>query len=221
MKSKNGKKRVLVKLQKNKKFDVFDELLKIVIVRGLITIGILLVFSLFLIFLSVASYASQVQNAMSLADYLYSQNHTILKFILFLVSGFSIVITIVVFLASLLLSISQKAWKRFSVLCLAVGLFILLFLVPFHQTKTMYAAEINIKSEYLEKNNRMFILNSRTDFYSSYEEAKEEVEQDYPYIPLEAFDLKQITKRQDFTHPIVYFQLPKNPNNNKEGYLVN
>lgn len=185
MKSKNGKKRVLVKLQKNKKFDVFDELLKIVIVRGLIAIGILLVFSLFL------------------------------------AAGFSIVITIVVFLASLLLSISQKAWKRFFVLCLAVGIFILLFLVPFHQTKTMYAAEINIKSEYLEKNNRMFILNSRTDFYSSYEEAKEEVEQDYPYIPLEAFDLKQITKRQDFTHPIVYFQLPKNPNNNEEGYLVN
>lgn len=56
MKSKNGKKRVLVKLQKNKKFDVFDELLKIVIVRGLIAIGILLVFSLFLIFLRVASY---------------------------------------------------------------------------------------------------------------------------------------------------------------------
>lgn len=68
----------------------------------------------------------------------------------------------------------------------------------------MYAAEINIKSEYLEKNNRMFILNSRTDFYSSYEEAKEEVKHDYPYIPLEAFDLKQITKKQDFTHPIAF-----------------
>lgn len=217
MKSKYDKNRVLVKLQNNKKFDVFDELLKIVIVRGLIAIGILLAFSLLLTFLSVAAYASQVQNTMSVTDYLYSQNHTILKFILFLAAGISVLIIIGVFLASLALFISRKAWKSLLLLCLSVGLFITLFLVPVSHTKTMYAAKVSIKQEYIKKHhNRMFLLTARTEFYSSFEEAKEEVEHYYYDIPSEALVLEQITKKQEVSHPIVHIQLPKNPHNNKD-----
>jgi magnesium-transporting ATPase (P-type) len=200
------------------KFDVFDDLLKEGIIMGLLGLFILLIISCLMIFLSVAIYAAQVQNTMSLTDYLYSQDHTVLTFFLFLIVGLSVVLVIGVLLASLALFISLRAWKSLTVFCLFVGLFVFLFFVPIHETKTLYAAEISIKPEYLRKHSdEIFFLTARTDFYLSYEEAKEEVEQNsYLDIPRDAFVLKQITKKQEISHPIVHIELPKNPKNSEK-----
>lgn len=197
--------------EKNRKFDVFDDLLKIVIVKGLKGIGFLIGGSLLLVFLSVAIYASLVSHPMSLVDYLYNYDHIALKFFLFLTSGFGIVLIIGVLLASITLLLSLKAWKGLTVLCLSIGLFIFLFLVPIPQTKTMYAVEVSIKQEYLEKYKELSIVPFwRTEFYSTYEEAKKEVEDDSPYH-IEILDLKKITEKQEVKTPIIHIQLPKKP----------
>ncbi len=197
--------------EKNRKFDVFDDLLKIIIVKGLKGIGFLVGGSLLLIFLSVAVYAAGVWHPISLADYVYNYDHMTLKFFLFLTSGFSIVLIIGVLLASITLLLSLKAWKGLTVLCLSVGLFIFLFLVPVPQTKNMYAVEVSIKQEYLEKYKELSAVPPcRTEFYLTYEEAKKEVEEDYPY-PIEILVLKKITEKQEVKAPIIHIQLPKKP----------
>lgn len=73
----------------------------------------------------------------------------------------------------------------------------------------MYAVEVSIKQEYLEKYKELSTVPPcRTEFYLTYEEAKKEVEEDYPY-PIEILVLKKITEKQEVKAPIIHIQLPK------------
>jgi hypothetical protein len=193
-------------------FDVFEDLLKRLIIKGMLGFGILLGMSLLLSFLSVAVYAAQVEHAMSFTDYLYSYDHTLLKFFLFVAAGLSVVLNVGVFSASVILSIYRKAWRSLFMLCLSVGGLLFLLFVPVPQSKTLYAAQVKIKPEYVEKgfvfwDNKTEVT---TDYYPTYQEAKNEVRQSM--LNEGVVTLKEVSKVQKVKQPLLHFRLPKNPN---------
>lgn len=198
--------------KETQRFDIFEDMLKQVLIKGGIGLGLLLGISGLLIFLSVAVYAAEVQHAMSLIDYLYSSNHTLLKFILFLAAGVSAVLLLGMFLAALMLFIYRKAWRSLLMLCLSVGTLLFLLFVPVPQNKTFYAARVTLNSEYVKNFGLLWNYKTEvtTDYYPTYQEAKNEVRQEI--LNEAVVTLKEVSKVQKVKQPLLHFRLPKNPN---------
>lgn len=207
--------------EKVKEIKLIDDKFYYVITKGIIILFVLFGICIVTTTLSFAYYAATVQHEMSMIDYLYSSNHWVLKFILFVSGTLGGLIFITVSLSTITLLILWKKWKKASVFGAIIVLILSLFTIPFPQNTKMYSAQITIPQDtYLEwlpvwidyTKDKQGNLSLKTPYYKSMSELEYHlsIETESQFFDF-SNTAKVVSKESTIFRPLITFTLPDRP----------
>lgn len=203
--------------EKVKEIKLIDDKFYYVISKGIIILFVLFGISIIPTLSSFAYCAATVQHEMSWIDYLYSSNHGVLKFILFVSGTLGILTIIAVSFSTITLQILWKKWKKASLFGAIIVLILILFTIPFPQNTKMYYARITISQDtYLEWTNyskdKEGNLSLKTPYYKSMSELEYHLRTE---TGTQFFDFsntaKVVSKESTIFRPLITFSLPDCP----------